>query len=74
VLWGFVGEAISADELDGLRRLATALTGGLGATLAGLLTEDELAATGRRLVRLVERGEFPAPATSAYPVIPWPPF
>jgi uncharacterized repeat protein (TIGR03843 family) len=74
VLWGFVGEAISSDELDGLRRLATALAGELGATLSGLLTADELATTQRRLARLLARGEFPAPATSAYPVIPWPPF
>jgi uncharacterized repeat protein (TIGR03843 family) len=74
VLWGFVGEPISPDELDGLRRLATALDGELGATLATLLTGAEVAATERRLARLLAGGEFPAPATSAYPVIPWPPF
>ena len=74
VLWGFVGEPISSEELDGLRRLATSLDGELGATLSGLVTEDELATTVRRLARLLARGEFPAPATSAYPVIPWPPF
>jgi hypothetical protein len=74
VLWGFVGEALSPEELDGLRRLATALGGELGATLSGLLAADEVAATERRLTRLLARGEFPAPATSSYPVIPWPPF
>ncbi|WP_374455068.1 SCO1664 family protein [Nocardioides sp.] len=74
VLWGFVGEEITAEEIDGLRRLAAALDGELGATLAGLLTQDEVAVTARRLRRLLSEGTFPPPATSAYPVIPWPPF
>ena len=74
VLWGFVGEPVSDDEVEGLRRLASALDGDLGTTLAGLLASDELATTTRRLHRLLDRGVFPAPASSAYPVIPWPPF
>ncbi|RYC04123.1 SCO1664 family protein [Nocardioides zhouii] len=74
VLWGFVGEPVSDDEAEGLRRLASALDGKLGTTLAGLLASDELAVTARRLRRLLDRGVFPAPASSAYPVIPWPPF
>jgi len=74
VLWGFVGEALTEEEVAGLRRLATALEGGLGETLGRLLAPDELATTARRLSRLLSLGEFPAPASSAYPVIPWPPF
>ncbi|WP_307861725.1 SCO1664 family protein [Nocardioides xinjiangensis] len=74
VLWGFVGEPISADEDRALRRLAAALDAELGATLAASLTDDEVATTRRRVARLLARGEFPAPASSAYPVIPWPPF
>ena len=74
VLWGFVGEAVTDEEAEGLRRLAVALDGALGTTLAGLLTGDELAVTVRRVTRLLDRGVFPAPASSAYPVIPWPPF
>jgi uncharacterized repeat protein (TIGR03843 family) len=74
VLWGFVGETLTEEEVAGLRRLASALDGELGYTLAGLLHADEVATTGRRLARLLSRGAFPAPATSAYPVIPWPPF
>lgn len=74
VLWGWVGEPLVDEEVEGLRRLAAALDGDLGATLAGLLTEDEVATTARRVARLLARGEFPAPASSAYPVIPWPPF
>ncbi len=74
VLWGFVGEPVTDDEAEGLRRLAAALDGELGTTLAGLLASDELATTTRRVRRLLGRGVFPAPASSAYPVIPWPPF
>ncbi|MBC2934569.1 SCO1664 family protein [Nocardioides sp. zg-1228] len=74
VLWGFVGEPISPDEADGLRRLAAALDGALGAVLSGLLVDDEVATTVRRVARLLAAGEFPGPASSAYPVIPWPPF
>ena len=74
VLWGFVGEPVTDEEADGLRRLSAALDGDLAVTLAGLLTRDELATTTRRVTRLLDRGVFPAPASSAYPVIPWPPF
>ncbi len=74
VLWGWVGESITDDEAAGLRRLVTAIEGDLGRALAPLLAEDELAATTRRISRLLARGEFPSPASSAYPVIPWPPF
>ncbi|WP_307862061.1 SCO1664 family protein [Nocardioides sp. SYSU D00065] len=74
VLWGFVEEPLDEEEAEGLRGLAAALDGDLGRRLADLLTEDELATTVRRVARLLDRGRFPAPASSAYPVIPWPPF
>jgi len=74
VLWGFVGEHLTDDETTGLGRLAAALDGDLGRRLADLVAEDEIATTARRISRLVARGAFPAPAHSAYPVIPWPPF
>ena len=74
VLWGFVGEPLDVEEMAGLRRLADAFAGDLGRTLADLLTEDEVATAARRVSRLLARGAFPAPAASAYPVIPWPPF
>ncbi|MDR7254417.1 putative repeat protein (TIGR03843 family) [Nocardioides sp. BE266] len=74
VLWGFVGEPITDEEAEGLHRLSSALDGELGATLADLLTHDEVVVTARRLRRLLSDGTFPPPATSAYPVIPWPPF
>jgi uncharacterized repeat protein (TIGR03843 family) len=74
VLWGFVGDAISAEEADGLRGLAAALDGELGARLSGMLTDDEVETTRRRVARLLARGTFPGPRSSSYPVIPWPPF
>jgi uncharacterized repeat protein (TIGR03843 family) len=74
VLWGFVGDAITADEAEGLRGLVSALDGPLGTRLCDLLTEEEVATTRRRAARLVARGTFPGPRSSSYPVIPWPPF
>jgi uncharacterized repeat protein (TIGR03843 family) len=74
VLWGFVGDAIADDEVEGLRALAAALDGALGTTLCGLLTDEEVETTGRRVDRLLARGAFPGPRSSSYPVIPWPPF
>jgi uncharacterized repeat protein (TIGR03843 family) len=74
VLWGWVGEPITAEEATGLSRLAAAVDGDLGSALAGLLADDELATTARRISRLLGGGAFPAPARSSYPVIPWPPF
>ena len=74
VLWGWVGEPVTDEERVGLECLATALEGDLGRTLSGLLAEDEVATTARRISRLLSRGAFPSPASSAYPVIPWPPF
>lgn len=74
VLWGFVGEPLTEEETAGLRRLGAAVDADLGAALVELVAEDEVAATARRIARLLARGAFPAPATSSYPVIPWPPF
>jgi uncharacterized repeat protein (TIGR03843 family) len=74
VLWGWVGEALTEEEVAGLQRLEAALDADLGRALGDLLAPDELATTARRLSRLLARGAFPPPASSAYPVIPWPPF
>jgi uncharacterized repeat protein (TIGR03843 family) len=74
VLWGFVGEPLSDEETEGLRRLESALDAEVGATLRGLLADDEVTVAARRLRRLLADGTFPAPASSQYPVIPWPPF
>jgi hypothetical protein len=73
VLWGWRGEPLASDELDGLRRLAEALRGSLARELAPLLTRVEIAATRRRVDALVDAGRFPFPRGD-WPAIPWPPF
>jgi hypothetical protein len=73
VLWGWRGRPFAADERAGLTRLAEALRGELARDLAGLLSRAEIAATRRRVDRLLETGRFPQPRPD-WPAIPWPPF
>lgn len=73
VLWGWLGESLSDEELAGAERVHTALTGDLGAALGDLLTDDELAALASRCDRLLRTAQFPAPR-GEMPAIPWPPF
>jgi hypothetical protein len=73
VLWGWRGRPFAADERAGLTRLAEALRSELARDLAGLLSRAEIAATRRRVDRLLETGRFPQPRPD-WPAIPWPPF
>ena len=73
VLWGWRGQSLAPDELDGLARLQTALRGDLARDLAGLLSRGEIAATRRRVDALLETRRFPLPRPD-WPAIPWPPF
>jgi hypothetical protein len=73
VLWGWRGQSLAPDELDGLARLAEALRGDLARDLAGLLSRGEIAATRRRVEVLLETRRFPLPRPD-WPAIPWPPF
>ena len=73
VLWGWRGRPFAADERAGLSRLADGLRGDLARELAGLLSRAEIAATRRRVDRLLETGRFPQPRPD-WPAIPWPPF
>ena len=73
VLWGWLGEPLSAEECAAVTALRAALDAELGSTLASLVTEDEVAATRRRCDRLLARGTMPAPQ-GEWPAIPWPPF
>ena len=70
VLWGFVGEPFTDEEAEGLRRLESALDAELGATLAGLLADDEVTVTARRLRRLRTDGTFPPPRRPPTPPAP----
>ena len=73
VLWGWRGDALTADELDGVDRVIADLSGALGNTLAGLLSAEEIAALAARCDRLRSMERFPAPS-GEMPAVPWPLF
>lgn len=72
VLWGWVGRPLPEAERETLRQLRRDLTGGLGERLCQLLAADEVAATIRRVDRLLRAAVFPEPRTGR-PAVPWPP-
>lgn len=73
VIWDFAEHPLPDDVLDGLETLKTALLKGtsLNRALAGLLSEQEVAALRDRLQRLVQGRRFPPPAPGR--PVPWPP-
>ncbi|ROS25751.1 putative repeat protein (TIGR03843 family) [Rathayibacter sp. PhB127] len=73
VLWGWVGEPLTGDELSALKRLRSAIDGPLGAALSELLLDEEIATFAKRCDRLRSSGRFPAPRGSM-PAVPWPLF
>lgn len=73
ILWGWVGEPLSAAEVEGVTGLLTALDGGLGERLGALLDEDEVAMFRTRCERLLAEAVFPSPEGDM-PAVPWPPF
>jgi len=73
VLWGWLGEPLSDEEVGMVDHLRTALRGDLGGVLGFHLTALEIEATARRCERLLARGTLPAPR-GEWPAIPWPPF
>jgi uncharacterized repeat protein (TIGR03843 family) len=73
VLWGWRGDPLEPDELEGVRRIRVALDGDLGATLRTLLSRTEVRATVRRADALLAEGCFPYPSPT-WPAVPWPPF
>lgn len=73
VLWGWLGEPLTAEELEGIDRVSEALHGELGRDLADLLTADEIAALAERCDRLRSAGQFPAPS-GRMSAVPWPLF
>ena len=72
VLWNWRGEPFEAEETDVLRGLRAGLEGPLGAELRELLDPIEVAATAKRVDRLLEAGQFPRPDPRR-PALPWPP-
>jgi uncharacterized repeat protein (TIGR03843 family) len=73
VLWGWIGEELTADEISGIDRVRGSLAGDLGDSLAELLTDREIAALAARCDRLGSEGRFPAPRGDM-PAVPWPLF
>jgi uncharacterized repeat protein (TIGR03843 family) len=72
VLWAWRGLPFSGEELAVLRGLRAGLDDHLGADLPGLLDRIEVAATARRIDRLISSGVFPQPDPRR-PALPWPP-
>ncbi|TFH56665.1 SCO1664 family protein [Glutamicibacter arilaitensis] len=73
VLWGWIGQSLSEDELAGIARVIDALGAELGAQLAELLTAEEIAAFSRRCQSLADDAHFPA-HHGQMPAVPWPLF
>jgi uncharacterized repeat protein (TIGR03843 family) len=73
VLWGWLGEPLTGDEVEAVHALGVAACSALGDTLAPLLTDREIDAFGRRCRRLADHGVMPSPR-GEHPAIPWPPF
>jgi uncharacterized repeat protein (TIGR03843 family) len=73
VLWGWRGQALEQDEIDGLERVREGLEADLGETLWQLLSGLEVRATTRRVDALLAARRFPYPSPD-WPAIPWPPF
>lgn len=73
VLWGWMGEALNAEELDGIDRVTEGLDGQLGRSLADLLSAEEIASLGARCSLLSSARQFPSP-DGQMPAVPWPLF
>ena len=73
VLWGWLGDPLTAEELDGIDRVSEALRGELGRDLAGLLSAEEIASLAARCARLRSADRFPAPS-GEMSAVPWPLF
>lgn len=73
VLWGWLGEELSAEEVAGVQKVRAALGGALGEALTAHLDDLEIDTVARRCDRLLARGTMPSPR-GEWPAIPWPPF
>ncbi len=73
VLWGWLGDALIAEERDGVSRVLDGLDGELGRGLAELLGAEEVEALAERCTQVLDEGIFPAPS-GLMPAGPWPLF
>ncbi|MFH9710730.1 SCO1664 family protein [Streptomyces luteogriseus] len=74
LLWGWAGEALTAEAVDVLEGLRKGLAEGgpLAARLEPLITGAEIDATRARVGALLASGTHPEPS-GEWPAIPWPP-
>lgn len=73
VLWGWLGDPLTTDELAGIERVRAKLSGELGAALSPLISDRELTAFDRRCERMLSAARFPGPR-GEMPAVPWPLF
>lgn len=73
VLWGWHGEALTSQEIEGIDRVLDGLHSELGRELADLLGAEEIEALAARCEWLRAEGCFPGPAADM-PAVPWPLF
>jgi len=73
LLWRWRGKPLTDEAVEVLSALRAELEGPLGDALAGLLHRDEVAATVRRVDRLLDTRRHPQPSDE-WPPVPWPPF
>ncbi len=73
VLWSWAGDPLDDEAIDALSELRAQLEGQLGDDLRALLHRREVAATVRRVDRLLTVRRYPEPSGD-WPAIPWPPF
>lgn len=73
VLWGWLGDPLTAEELEGVDRVSEGLHGELGRDLVDLLTPEEIATLAARCARLRSAARFPAPRGDMS-AVPWPLF
>ncbi len=73
VLWGWIDQPLSENEIAGVARVRHALDADLATALGELITATEIDATRDRCDRLLAHPQFPAPS-GPMPAVPWPPF
>ncbi len=73
VLWGWLGENLLPNEIEGIARVRADLNGSLSQQLAPLLTASEITTLALRCDRMLTAGRFPEPK-GRMPAMPWPLF
>jgi len=73
VLWGWLGEQLSDEEIAVVTEVRDRVGGDLARPLAPLLDAFEIEALQRRCTRLLATHRLPSPH-GEWPSIPWPPF